>query len=246
MSAARPTTARAMPVSVDVLAGQRVPRLGHELEAEHDDQRTASGTLSQKAQVQSCSTSQPPTTGPDAGGDAEQAGPGADRRHPVVLVERRLEDREAAGHQQGRAQSLEGPGGDEHLDVGRQRAEHGGDAEATHAHGIHRPSPEPVTEGAAEQDERGQRQGVGVDHPLEPGEVGVEVAADRREGDVDDRAVEQGDPAAQDRGGEGQPSAVRLQPQQLVGAAVCRHGSMVASGASAPRARSSPVTGADL
>jgi hypothetical protein len=46
---------------------------------------------------------------------------------------------------------------------------------------------------------RRQAQQVAVDRPLQPGEVGVEVAAERGQRDVDDRAVQQHDAAAEHR-----------------------------------------------
>src|SRR5690606_25978858 len=47
---------------------------------------------------------------PDHGGDAGQARPGADRSRPVVGMETRLEDGEAAWGEEGSADALEDPG----------------------------------------------------------------------------------------------------------------------------------------
>ena len=198
---------------------------------------TASGTLSQNAQRQSCSTSQPADDRPRCRGDAEQPGPGADRGHPVVAAEGRLQDREAARHEQGGAR---GPAGlaprSSTSTVGDNAHSDRGHAEAGDAHGIHAPSPEPVAQRAAEQDQGGQGQGVGVDDPLETGEVGVEVAPDRGQRDVDDRAVEQGDAAAEDGGREGEPTAVGLRraaragrPRSSSGTVVMPHRRTMAS-----------------
>ena len=52
------------------------------------------------------------------------------------------------------------------------------------------PASEPVAQRAAEQHERGQRQQVGVNRPLQAPERRVQVLADVRQRDVDDGAVE--------------------------------------------------------
>ena len=48
-----------------------------------------------------------------------------------------------------------------------------------------------VGERAGGQDQRCERERVGVDHPLQPGQARVQVALDVRQRDVDDRDVEQ-------------------------------------------------------
>ena len=53
------------------------------------------------------------------------------------------------------------------------------------------PAADAVGERAGGQQQRGERQRVGVDHPLQVGEVRVQVALDRRQRDVHDRDVEQ-------------------------------------------------------
>ena len=75
---------------------------------------------------------------------------------------------------------------------------------ATQAGDEHPPPPELVAERAADQQQRDHRQHVGLDHPLLPGQAGVEVVADRRQGDVDDGAVEEDDGRAEDRRDQGQ------------------------------------------
>ena len=55
-----------------------------------------------------------------------------------------------------------------------------------------------VAEGAAEQDERGQRERVAVEDPLQPGERRVEVGGHAGQGEVDDRRVEHRHPRAED------------------------------------------------
>ena len=52
------------------------------------------------------------------------------------------------------------------------------------------PAPEAVAERAREQQQAGEHERVGVDDPLQLADVGVEVAHERRERDVDDRVVD--------------------------------------------------------
>ena len=52
---------------------------------------------------------------------------------------------------------------------------------------------EAVAERAAEEQERGERDEVRVERPLQTGDVGLQVAADRGQRDVHDRAVEERD-----------------------------------------------------
>ena len=75
--------------------------------------------------------------------------------------------------------------------------------------GEHSAAAEPIAERAPEEEQRGQRHEVRVEHPLEVGEVRVEVAGHRGQGDVDDRAVEKRHARAEDRGGEHPPRSRR-------------------------------------
>ena len=103
--------------------------------------------------------------------------------------------------------------------VGRDRAERRGGAEGDQPDDEHPPPAELVAERAADQEQRDQRQHVGLDDPLLAGEAGVEVVADRRQGDVDDGRVEEDDRRAEDRRDQGQallaghPSESRQRPR---------------------------------
>ena len=63
-------------------------------------------------------------------------------------------------------------------------------AEAADADREHAPLAVEVAERAADQDQRAERQQVGVRDPLLAGEPAAEVLADRRQRDVDHRRVE--------------------------------------------------------
>ena len=166
----------------------------------------ASGMLIRKIRCQSISTSQPPTNGPTAAADAAEPRPGADRAAPVVRVERRRDDRQAARRQQRAADALQHPAGDQQLDAGRQPAERGREREPDDPDDEDPAPPVLVAERAAEQDERGERERVAVHRPLQAGEVGAEVAADRGQRDVDDGGVDHHQRRPQDRG-EQHPSS---------------------------------------
>ena len=72
------------------------------------------------------------------------------------------------------------------------------------------PAPVGVGELAADQHQRGERQRVAGDDPLELGEIGAEVALDRRQRDVHDRVVEHDHEQPERDGGERPPLAVLL------------------------------------
>src|SRR5512132_1121626 len=55
---------------------------------------------------------------------------------------------------------------------------------------------------STEQDERAERQKIGVDRPGQFGGAGAEIARERRKRDVDHRAVDEGDARAEDRSSE--------------------------------------------
>ena len=84
------------------------------------------------------------------------------------------------------------------LGRGREAAQQRGEREP-HGADDEDPAPaEPVAERAAEQDQAGEREQVAVGDPLQLGQARVEVLADGAQRDVDDGAVEQRHPRAED------------------------------------------------
>ena len=81
------------------------------------------------------------------------------------------------------------------------------DAEAADADREHPPLAVEVAERAGDEDQRAERQQVGVGDPLLAGEPAAEVVADRRQRDVDHRRVEARDERAHDRGQQRQALA---------------------------------------
>ena len=121
------------------------------------------------------------------------------------------------GRQQRRARALQEPRADEELDVRRDPAQHRGDGEPQHAEQEDLLAAEAVTERPAEQHERGEREQIAVDRPLQTRDVGVEVGADVRQRDIDDGAVEERHAGREDRGEQDAPAGRRLQPQRFRG-----------------------------
>ena len=70
--------------------------------------------------------------------------------------------------------------------LGRPAQDRGGreHAETGHENGL---ATEEVGQRPERQDERCQRQGVGIDHPLQVGEAATQLAVDRRQRDLHDR-----------------------------------------------------------
>ena len=87
-------------------------------------------------------------------------------------------------------------------------AQHGGDGEDDEPDQEHAPAADAVGHRAAGQQQRGERERVGVDDPLQVGEVGAEVALDRRQRDVHDRDVEQQHERRQTHGEQRPPLAI--------------------------------------
>ena len=140
-------------------------------DGEHDAPATASGRLIRKTQRQPSRLDEPAAEErADRAGDAAEAGPGADRPAAVLLPEGRLQDGEAARGQQRAADALQRPGRTSSLERRGERAEQRGGREPDDPDHEDPAAAEPVAERAAEQDQRGQRERVAVDGPLQPGE----------------------------------------------------------------------------
>ncbi len=145
--------------------------------------------------------------------EAERAdrGPDPDRLPALLLGERGRDDREGRGREQRGADSLQGPGGDEQGLASREAREQrrrGEDGEPEQEH----PLPaEQVAEPAAGEQERREGEDVPVHDPLERALAEAEVAADRREGDVDHRVVDRGHEDGEGDGDERPPLPGRVE-----------------------------------
>ena len=131
--------------------------------------------------------------------DAAPGGPGADRRAALGLGEDRDDDRERGRRQQRARDPLQRARDDQQLDGRRQRAEQRRDAEARHAEREHAPLAVDVGERAGHEDQRAEREQVGVGDPLLAREAAAELVRDRRQRDVDHGRVDRHDRGAEDR-----------------------------------------------
>ena len=135
--------------------------------------RAAIGMLIRKTNRQphgATPTSRPPRIGPKAVAtppNPDQAPTAVDRSSLRNDACRIAND---PGVQQCRAGALQRTHGDQHLGTGRQRAADRRGGEPQHAGDEHPPPAEPVAERAAEQEQPGQGQGVGVEGPLQAGQ----------------------------------------------------------------------------
>ena len=108
----------------------------------------------------------------------------------VALVEGGGDDRQGGRRHHGAAEPLDRARGGQHALARRQAAGQRGGREEQQPGHEHAPAAEQVGGAAAEEQEAGEGQRVGVDHPLQVDGREAEVVADRRQRDVDDRDVE--------------------------------------------------------
>ena len=189
-----PSASAASTAPSDVELARRVGSrgLGHRRAARSRPSTTASGRLIRKIQRQTAySTSEPPTNGPIAA-----AMPPSPDQAPIAGArssrhERALDHRQAARGEQRGADALEDAGGDQHLGrrarcrtAARRRANQMVPMTKIRRRPNRSPSEPPSRIRLA------QREQVAVGDPLQLGQAGVEVLADRAQRDVDDRAVE--------------------------------------------------------
>jgi len=106
-------------------------------------------------------------------------------------VELLADQRQRGGEHAGAADPLQAPRQVEQGRVLGDPAEERGEGEDAEPDREDAPPAEPVAQRTGRQQEGGQHQRVGVDHPLQAGEAGVQFPLDVRQGDVDDGDVEQ-------------------------------------------------------
>jgi hypothetical protein len=114
--------------------------------------------------------------------------------------QRVIEQRERVGQHHRRTEALNRARRVEHARGRRQCAAHRGQREDGHAPLECPPRAEAVAERAGRQHERGERDGVGVDDPLQPVDASAQRVRHRRQRDVDDRDVELADDESHARG----------------------------------------------
>ena len=122
-----------------------------------------------------------------------------DRAAAPLSREMGAQEGQAAGHDERRADALDGARDDQLLDVGRQAAPGGSGGEDDGTDGEQPLAPEMIAEHAADENERGQEQRIGFDDPLQRRDIGVEAALDRRQRHIDRGGVDDGDARAAHR-----------------------------------------------
>jgi hypothetical protein len=116
--------------------------------------------------------------------------PHAERLGQADPGERRHDDGERGGREGRTADALDGSGDGQFGRVLGEAAEQARPGEDGDADQVQAAAPVEVGGTAAEEQEPGEGEHVGVDHPLEARGAVVEVPADRGQGDVHDRDVE--------------------------------------------------------
>ncbi len=148
--------------------------------------------------------------GPEGGGDRAGGRPRPDGEPSLLFGERRAQDGEAARHEERRTHALHRARDHELPHTARQPAGAGRRGEEHDPARIDATPAEPISQRAADQQERGEKERVRLDDPLDVGDGGAELALQRRQGQVDDRAVDEGEARAEHRRGQHpRPSGLR-------------------------------------
>ena len=144
----------------------------------------------------------------DRHSDAGDRSPNGERHTALLATEGVGEQGERNREHDRAANALQSAGQLEHERGLRSAAERRGAREDGEADHPQTPAAEYVGERAAREQQGGERERVGVDHPLQVGEARVQRRLNRRQGDVDDRDVEQQHERAEADGGERPPLRV--------------------------------------
>ena len=131
--------------------------------------------------------------------------PGADGAGLGRAGEPGVDHRQRAGHQERGADALQAAGGDQHPAAGGHRAQHRRHREDDEAHPQHRQPAELIGDRPGDEDQRAEGQQVAVHHPLLQRQAAAELPADRRQCQVDHRAVQKCHERGQDRDRDERP-----------------------------------------
>jgi len=134
---------------------------------------------------------QPAQQRADRDGEPGDRAPDAERRAALPTAERACQQSQRHREHDRPADTLQATGQLQHERRRRHPAQHGRDREHGEPHQVHATAAEHVGQAPGGEQQCGQRQGVGVHHPLEAGEARPQVGLDVRERDVHDRHVQQ-------------------------------------------------------
>jgi hypothetical protein len=118
--------------------------------------------------------------------------PHANRRAALFFTIDRADEGKTAGNKKSRADSLQGARRDQRARIGRKPAANRCEREDTDADHENAPPPEAVARRAADQEQCGHAQRVGIDHPLHRRERRVQIRFHAGQRDVDDGFVDEG------------------------------------------------------
>ncbi len=155
------------------------------------------------------STNTPPTSGPTIIAEVVIAVQMPIARPCAGPQNVRGDQRQRTGHEEGARGALHRAGHDQDLGIRRRRDRDRGDAEADEADAQHEHAAVGVAHRPGDEDERAEGDEVGIHDPLLGRDPAAELAADRGQGDVDDRAVEERHERAEHRDRQHQPAGWR-------------------------------------
>ena len=159
---------------------------------------------------QKWSSRKPPTTGPSA-----TPRPAVAAQMPMAIARSRasvktlISSESVAGMMNAAPAPMTARAAIEPVDAARVRGRRRGDAEHREPGEQRAPAPVAIAERAGQQQQPGEHERVGVDHPLQLADVRVEVAHQRRQRDVDDRVVDDDGEQAHAQHAERRASAAR-------------------------------------
>jgi hypothetical protein len=134
--------------------------------------------------------------------DSGQSGPRTDGPAAVLGPHRRVDQGDAARHEERAPDALCQPGRDQQRPVRRQAARQGGRGEPHQTDQEDPAPPVAVTERSTQQQQRPESEQVPVHHPLLHAQASAEIAPDRRQRQVHHRPVQECRTGAQHRGGD--------------------------------------------
>jgi hypothetical protein len=171
--------------------GLRVARLTHEAERQHEGGDADRQVDPEDRRPVEEADQQTADDRPGSEADPRCGRPDADCGRAPLLGERIDQDRERERCHQRGTDALQSAEGDQVGVVGRERACAGEHRERGQADEEDALAPVPISQRAADEDERRERKHVGVDHPLQVARRDTELALDRGQRHVHDRVVQQ-------------------------------------------------------
>ena len=192
---------RAGPVQ---FAGRRAGRAVGDAPVHHAQDKQGQRRIEEEHPAPRAMVNNPPPDNEAQGRrDRNSARPGANRPTALPVREGGPEQGQAVWDQQGAAHALSDPGDDQGLDVGRQTTAQRSQGKHADAGGKARPASQPVTQRAADQEQRGQKQDIRLHHPLGLAERRLKFSLHDRQGDIHHAAVDKHHAGAQNRGRQG-------------------------------------------